>query len=157
MFELGPVRDTYLDEKLRLTDEEILYLSPLRLPVVNKPLAIAYGTAELPPLVSDSRDLHALRAAAHAPGPLLSGGRCKPLHDHARTARCGRHVDPVLDAADYHSHLNRGGDAEQTRIAHRFAHQHQPYRRLAFPVARQADRATVKEVADRGIAQNVAC
>ena len=38
---------------------------------MNKPLAIAYGTAELPPLVSDSRDLHALRAAAHAPGALI--------------------------------------------------------------------------------------
>jgi arylformamidase len=71
VFELGPLRDTYLNEKLRLTDDEILSLSPLRLPVTNKPLAIAYGTAELPPLVSDSRYLHALRAAAHAPGPLL--------------------------------------------------------------------------------------
>jgi arylformamidase len=71
VFELGPVRDTYLNEKLRLTDAEILSHSPLRLPPVNKPLAIAYGTAELPPLVSDSRDLHAMRAAAHAPGPLL--------------------------------------------------------------------------------------
>ncbi len=54
-----------------MTETEIVALSPLRLPVVNKPLAIAYGTAELPPLVSDSRDLHAKRAAAHAPGPLL--------------------------------------------------------------------------------------
>jgi arylformamidase len=71
VFELGPVRDTYLNEKLGLTDEEILCFSPLRLPVVNKPLAIAYGTAELPPLVSDSRDLHAMRATMHAPGPLL--------------------------------------------------------------------------------------
>ncbi len=71
VFELGPLRETYLDEKLRLTDDEIATLSPLRLPVVNKPLAITYGTAELPPLVSDSRDLHALRSAAHAPGPLL--------------------------------------------------------------------------------------
>jgi arylformamidase len=71
VFELGPVRDTYLNEKLRLTDEEILSHSPLRLPVVNKPLAIAYGTAELPTLVYDSRDLHAMRAAVHAPGPLL--------------------------------------------------------------------------------------
>ena len=71
VFELGPVRDTYLNEKLLLTDDEVASLSPLRLPVVNKPLAIAYGTAELPPLVSDSRDLHAKRAAAHAPGPLL--------------------------------------------------------------------------------------
>ena len=71
IFELGPVRDTYLNDKLRMTEAEIVALSPLRLPVVNKPLAIAYGTAELPPLVSDSRDLHAKRAAAHAPGPLL--------------------------------------------------------------------------------------
>ena len=71
LFELGPIRDTYLNEKLRLTDAEIAALSPLRLPVSPKPLAIAYGTAELPPLVSDSRELHARRAAAHAPGPLL--------------------------------------------------------------------------------------
>jgi arylformamidase len=87
VFELGPLRDTYLNEKLRLTDEEILSLSPLRLPEVNKPLAIAYGTAELPPLVSDSRDLHAMRAAAHAPGPLLPVSRANhftimhELHD----------------------------------------------------------------------------
>ena len=71
LFELGPIRDTYLNEKLRLTDAEIAALSPLRLPVSPKPLAIAYGTAELPPLVSDSRELHARRSAAHAPGPLL--------------------------------------------------------------------------------------
>ncbi len=71
LFELGPIRDTYLNERLRLTDAEIA-VSPLRLPVVPKPLAIAYGTAELPPLVADLRNLHARRAAAHAPGPLLA-------------------------------------------------------------------------------------
>jgi acetyl esterase/lipase len=71
VFELGPIRDTYLDERLRLTDEEIVTLSPLRLPPIAKPLDIAYGTRELPPLVADSRDLHALRAAAHCPGALL--------------------------------------------------------------------------------------
>jgi acetyl esterase/lipase len=71
LYELGPIRDTYLNEKLQLTDEEIAVLSPLRLPVVRKPMAIAYGTAELPPLVGDSRLLHAKRAAAHAPGPLI--------------------------------------------------------------------------------------
>jgi acetyl esterase/lipase len=71
VFELGPLRDTYLNEKLRLTDAEIVALSPLRLPPVAKPLAIAYGTAELPPLVADGRDLHALRSAAHLPGPLI--------------------------------------------------------------------------------------
>jgi hypothetical protein len=38
---------------------------------VKKPLAIAYGTAELPPLVNDSRHLHARRAAEHLPGVLV--------------------------------------------------------------------------------------
>lgn len=71
VFELGPLRDTYLNEKLRLTDDEVATLSPLRLPPVQKPLAIAYGSRELPALVEDSRDLHALRAASHAPGPLV--------------------------------------------------------------------------------------
>jgi arylformamidase len=71
IFELGPVRDTYLNEKLRLTEEEIVALSPMRLPPVNKPLAFAFGTAELPPLISDSQQLHALRSRAHAPGALI--------------------------------------------------------------------------------------
>jgi arylformamidase len=73
IFELGPVRDTYLNEKARISDNEIETLSPLRHPVVPKPLAIAYGSAELPPLVADSRALHAKRAAAHAPGALIPG------------------------------------------------------------------------------------
>ncbi|TMJ21452.1 MAG: alpha/beta hydrolase, partial [Alphaproteobacteria bacterium] len=71
VFELGPIRDTYLNEKLKLSDDEIAELSPLRLPMVDKPFAIAYGTAELPPLVADSRALHARRAAEHLPGPLI--------------------------------------------------------------------------------------
>jgi arylformamidase len=71
LFDLGPIRDTYLNEKLRLTEEEIVSLSPMRLPLIDKPLAFAYGTAELPPLMSDSRDLHALRSAAHLPGALI--------------------------------------------------------------------------------------
>ena len=71
VFELGPIRDTYLNEKLRLTEEEIVNLSPMRQPMVSKPLAIAYGTKELPPLVSDSRALHALRASQHLPGALI--------------------------------------------------------------------------------------
>ena len=71
IFELGPVRDTYLNEKLQLTDDEIVSCSPMRLPQVNKPLAFAYGTAELPPLVADSRHLHGLRSEAHLPGALI--------------------------------------------------------------------------------------
>ncbi len=71
VFELGPIRDTYLNDKLRLTEDELVKLSPLRLPMVNKPLAITYGTAELPPLVGDSRRLHEVRSAQHLPGPLI--------------------------------------------------------------------------------------
>ena len=71
VYEMGPIRDTYLNEKLRLTDAELDTMSPLRHPPTPKPMAIAYGTAELPPLVGDSRALHALRAAAHTPGALI--------------------------------------------------------------------------------------
>ena len=71
IYELGPIRDTYLNQACRLTDEEIVALSPLRLPPVRKTLAITYGTAELPPLIHDSRALHRTRAAAHLPGSLI--------------------------------------------------------------------------------------
>ncbi len=71
VYELGPIRDTYLNAALRLTDSEIVALSPLRLPPVRKPMTIAYGSAELAALVQDSRDLHAQRAAAHIAGSLL--------------------------------------------------------------------------------------
>ena len=71
IFELGPLRDTGLNDKLRLTDAEIETGSPLRLPVVHKPFTIAYGSAELPALIHDSRNFHAYRAAAHAPGLLV--------------------------------------------------------------------------------------
>lgn len=71
VYELAPLRDTFLNAALKLTDDEIATLSPLRRPVAKKPLAIAYGAAELPALVRDSRVLHALRVEAGAPGPLL--------------------------------------------------------------------------------------
>jgi arylformamidase len=92
VFELGPVRDTYLNEKLRLTAEEIVSLSPMRMPLVDKPLAFAYGTAELPPLVSDSRDLHARRSAAHLPGTLIP----VPRADHFTIVHELRDADGVL-------------------------------------------------------------
>jgi len=71
VYDLEALRDTKLNAPLQLTDDEIATLSPLRLPVVNKPMTIAYGTAELPALVNDSRNLHAMRATHHAPGVLL--------------------------------------------------------------------------------------
>jgi acetyl esterase/lipase len=71
VYDLEPLRDTVLNDALKLTDDEIATLSPLRLRPSPKPLAIAYGTAELPALVHDSQKLHRLRVAAHAPGPLV--------------------------------------------------------------------------------------
>ena len=69
--DLGPIRDTFLNEKLRLTEAEVADLSPIRRPVVQKPMAIAYGAAELPELRRQSRTFHRVRAEAQAPGPLL--------------------------------------------------------------------------------------
>jgi arylformamidase len=76
IYELGPLRDTYLNEKLALSDEQVVTLSPLRRPVVRKPMAITYGTCELPALIANSRRLHAYRAAADAPGALLPVPGC---------------------------------------------------------------------------------
>ena len=71
VYDLAPIRDTNLNDVLSLTEEEVAELSPLRLPVVHKPLIIAYGERELDRLVEDSQDFHALRAAAQAPGRLM--------------------------------------------------------------------------------------
>ncbi|MDB5414219.1 MAG: alpha/beta hydrolase [Rubritepida sp.] len=86
IFELGPIRDTYLNAALKLTDEEIVELSPMRRPVVMKPMAIVYGGAELPELCRQSRDFYAFRAAAQAPGPLLH----IPGADHFRVVEALR-------------------------------------------------------------------
>lgn len=74
IFDLEPIRGTTLNEKLALADEEIERLSPIRLPFAATPLAVAYGTRELPELQRQSRDFHARRAAAGAAGPLLPIG-----------------------------------------------------------------------------------
>ncbi|WP_052214774.1 alpha/beta hydrolase [Belnapia sp. F-4-1] len=97
IFELAPIRDTDLDEKLHLTEAELATLSPMRLPVVQKPLAIAYGSAELPELMRQSRHFHGLRAEAHAPGALIpvSGA------DHFRILEALKAPDgELLRAAD---------------------------------------------------------
>jgi acetyl esterase/lipase len=95
VFELGPIRDTYLDEKLRLTDAEIADLSPIRRPVVPKPIAIAYGGAELPELRRQSRVFHRIRAEAQAPGPLIP----IPGADHFRMLESLWAEDGVLTRA----------------------------------------------------------
>jgi arylformamidase len=71
VYDLAPIRDTSLNIALKMADEEIANLSPLRLPIVRKPLAIAYGAKELPALVWDSKRFHEARKAANAPGELV--------------------------------------------------------------------------------------
>ncbi len=71
VYELGPLRDTAVNDALRLDDVEVAALSPLRLAPVAKTLAIAYGTRELAALAHDSRHLHGLRSEAHLAGALV--------------------------------------------------------------------------------------
>jgi arylformamidase len=72
VFELAPLRDSpHVNDKVQLTELEIETLSPMRLPGINKPLAIAYGTGELPAMIDSSRDFHAYRAQVHLPGQLI--------------------------------------------------------------------------------------
>ena len=72
VFELAPLRDSpHVNDKVRLTELEIETLSPMRLPGIDKPLAIAYGTGELPAMIATSRDFHAYRAQHHFPGDLI--------------------------------------------------------------------------------------
>lgn len=63
IYDLGPIAHNYLNHALQLTDAEIAQLSPLRLPVVDKPFVTAYGTAELPQLQAQSQAFAAYRSA----------------------------------------------------------------------------------------------
>jgi arylformamidase len=72
VFDLAPLRDSpHVNDKVKLTEVEIQTLSPMRLPGVNKPLSITYGTSELPAMIGSSRDFHAYRAQSHLPGQLI--------------------------------------------------------------------------------------
>lgn len=70
LFDLAPLRLTALNDKLRLSSEEIAALSPMRRPSSKKRLDVAYGGAELPALVAQSRRFHALRSRAACAGAL---------------------------------------------------------------------------------------
>lgn len=95
VYDLAPIRDTALNNALKLTDEEIAVLSPLRIPVTPKRLDIAYGTGELPALVCDSMDFHNKRAA-RASGKLIAVEDA----DHFTILEALRRPDGVLvDAA----------------------------------------------------------
>lgn len=50
VFDLAPIRSTYINDKLRLTEAEIRRLSPMAAPPCGKPLLVVYGDRELPEL-----------------------------------------------------------------------------------------------------------
>ena len=96
VYDLAPIRDTSLNNALKLTDEEVTGLSPLRLPVTHKRLDIAYGSSELPALVLDSINFHEKRMAAQAPGKLIPVAGA----DHFTILEALRRPDGILvDAA----------------------------------------------------------
>lgn len=72
VFELSPIRDTFLNAKAKLTDQEIELFSPLRLAPVDKPFIIAFGAEELPELQHQSRAFFAMRENAGAPAKLIT-------------------------------------------------------------------------------------
>jgi hypothetical protein len=71
--------------------------SPLRLPIVQKQLTIAYGAAELPALVWDSKKFYDARKAAGAAGEFVVMGaptispswkNCGERTERLRKSRC---------------------------------------------------------------------
>ena len=77
LYDLAPLADTYLNEKLKLTPEEIAMLSPMRnLPQEAPPLFVTYGTGELPELQRQSREFGTAWLERGLPG------RLSPLADH---------------------------------------------------------------------------
>jgi acetyl esterase/lipase len=85
IYELGPLRDTYLDDNLRLTDGEIATLSPLRRQQAAKPVTIAYGTRELPScLIAGAGDDHfSMLETLRHPAGLLTRCALRLSHDVA--------------------------------------------------------------------------
>lgn len=93
LYELEPCRLNYVNDKLKLTPDEQVALSPIRnLPAASPPLAVAYGTGELPEMQRQSRDYAASRRAAELPTQEL------PLagHDHYSILEQLAHPDGAL-------------------------------------------------------------
>lgn len=72
LFDLEPIRLSYLNRPLNLTPDQVARLSPERQPPVDgPPLIIAVGGDELPELRRQSHSYAASRQAAGQPGPLI--------------------------------------------------------------------------------------
>ncbi len=72
IYDLEPVRLSYLNDKLGLSQADVQLLSPSMLPLSSKPMVIAFGQSELPELQAQSQAFFAQRVAAGVPGQLLA-------------------------------------------------------------------------------------
>ena len=63
IYDLEPISRCYLNQALKLSPEEILNLSPMRIPCVPKPMAIVVGAEELSELRRQSLEFATRRAA----------------------------------------------------------------------------------------------
>ena len=72
VYDLEPVRLSYLNEKLGLKPEDVPSLSPLHMAQSPKPMLVTYGQSELPELKRQSEAFYAARKAAGMPGQLLA-------------------------------------------------------------------------------------
>jgi acetyl esterase/lipase len=71
VFDLAPIRDTYLNAALSLSEADIAGCSPLRAPA-RKPVAVVWGARELPGLVWQSETYAAARAKAGLQGGAMA-------------------------------------------------------------------------------------
>lgn len=79
IYDLEPIRLCYVNDKLRLDEDETRRLSPVRhLPASTKPLVVAYGGGELPELQRQSEIYAAARTHAGLPCRLVR----LPGHNH---------------------------------------------------------------------------
>ncbi len=68
IYDLEPISRCFLNQALMLSEEDVLRLSPLRIPCVRKPMAIVCGEEELPELRRQSLSFATLRAEEMIPG-----------------------------------------------------------------------------------------
>lgn len=78
VFDLEPIRQSYINDKLGLSAAEAQAMSPARRPPLGKPLTLAFGLNELPELQRQSEDFGLALLRRGMPCRLLA----LPGHDH---------------------------------------------------------------------------
>lgn len=101
IFDLEPIRHSYLNEKLKLSAEEARLQSPIhRLDRAAKPLTVAYGLEELPELQRQSEMYYGARVERSLPThhlPLSGCNHFSVLPELGKTAgRLTRHLADLM-------------------------------------------------------------